>query len=334
MPRDPSVAGTTEVHDMRTIRPSIARIALIAAIGVFLAACGGSASGPILSTVGNAVDDSGSQSGGTGYFSGQEGRAAPSAGPVPPITDDGVGAAVDDAKIIRTGTISLEVTDVPRALIAARDGIRGLGGYIGASQTENIDDQPYATITYRVPADRWEDALDLLRKLNGLTSKVVTESTEAVEVTGQVIDLEARIRNLRASETALQEIAAGATRISDVLEVQNQLTNVRGQIEQLSAALADLEDRAGFATLTATFGLRVVATELAAEGFDPARVVDEATASLVNILQALTTAGIWFAIVWLPLLLVLGLLVAIGVWIGRRLGLIRRRRGAETPLVG
>jgi hypothetical protein len=320
---------------MRTIRPSIARIALIASIGVFVAACAGSASGPVLSTAGNAVDDSGPQSGAAGYLSGQGGGApAASAAPAPPITGDGVGAAVDDAKIIRTGTISLEVTDVPRALIAARDGIRGLGGYIGASQTENIEDQPYATITYRIPADRWEEALDLLRKLNGLTSKVVTESTEAVEVTGQVIDLEARIRNLRASETALQQIQIKVTRISDVLEVEQQLTNVRGQIEQLSAALADLEDRAGFATLTATFGLRVVATELAAEGFDPARVVDEATASLVNILQALTTAGIWFAIVWLPLLLVLGVIVAIGVWVGRRLGLIGRRRGAETPLAG
>jgi Domain of unknown function (DUF4349) len=322
---------------MRTIRPSIARIALIASLVVLVGACAGAASAPILSTVGNAVDDSGSGARAEGYglSDGQTGvDPAATAGPMPPITEDGVGAAVDDARIIRTGTISLEVTDVQTALVTARDGIRAMGGYIGASQTENIEDQPYATITYRIPADRWEDALDLLRKLNGLTSNVVTESTQAVEVTGQVIDLEARIRNLRASETALQEIAASATRVTDVLEVQNQLTIVRGQIEQLSAQLADLEDRAGFATLTATFSVPVVATELAAEGFEPAAVVDEATASLVNILQALTTAGIWFAIVWLPLLLVLGALVAVGVWIGRRLGFIGHRRGADVPSAG
>jgi hypothetical protein len=322
---------------MRTIRPSIARLALIASIVVLVAACAGAASGPILSTVGAPVGDQGGAvpAGEGNRLSGEAGvNPAASAGPVPPITEDGVGAAIDDAKIIRTGTITLEVTDVPSALVTARDGIRAMGGYIGASQTENIEDKPYATITYRIPADRWEDALDLLRKLNGLTSKVVTESTEAVEVTGQVIDLEARIRNLRASETALQQIQIKVTRIADVLEVEQQLTNVRGQIEQLSAALADLEDRAGFATLTATFSVPVVATELAAEGFEPAKVVDEATASLVNILQALTTAGIWFAIVWLPLLLVLGVLVAIGVWIGRRFGLIGRRRGADVPQVG
>jgi hypothetical protein len=315
---------------MRTIRRSIARVALIALIGIVVAACAG-ASSPILSTVGNAVDQDGSAGVPRGIGAG---GAAPTSAPAPPITEDGVGAAVDDARIIRTGTIALEVTDVPSALVAARNGIRAMGGYVGASQTENIEDRPFATITYRIPADRWEDALDLLRRLNGLTSKVVTEQTEAVEVTGQVIDLEARIRNLRASETALQEIATSATRISDVLEVQEQLTNVRGQIEQLSAALADLEDRAGFATLTATFSVPIVAVEVAAEGWEPAVVVDEATASLVNILQALTTAGIWFAIVWLPLLVVFGLLVAIGAWVARRLGLVGRRRSGDVPLAG
>jgi len=226
------------------------------------------------------------------------------------------------------------VTDVARALVTARDGIRSMGGYVGASETSNADDTPIASITYRVPADRWEDALDLLRGLNGLTSKVVSEQTAAVEVTGQVIDLEARIRNLRASETALQKIAVSATRISDVLEVEAQLTNVRGQIEQLSAQLGDLEDRAAYATLTATFTVPVVAVEVAAKGWEPGVVVDEASASLIDMLQAITTAGIWFAIVWLPLLLVLGIVVGVGTVIVRRLGILGRRRQGDAPLPG
>jgi hypothetical protein len=316
---------------MRTIHPSMARLALIVSVALLVIACAGAAV-PTLSTVGAPIGDNASS--GNGQAVGENPRpAAATAAPMPGITEDGVGAPVDDARIIRTGTIELEVKDVPAALVTARNGIRAMGGYVGASRTENVDDRPLAQITYRIPADRWEDALDLLRGLNGQTTKVVTEQTEAVEVTGQVIDLEARIRNLRASETALQRIAAGAVRISDVLEVEQQLTNVRGQIEQLSAQLADLEDRAGFATLTATFSVPVVAVEVASRGWEPGIVVDEATASLVEILQALTTAGIWFAIVWLPLLLVLGMLVAIGVWVGRRLGLIGRRRG-DVPLPG
>jgi hypothetical protein len=73
---------------------------------------------------------------------------------------------------------------------------------------------------------------------------------------------------------------------------------------------------------------------VATKGWEPGVVVDEATASLVNVLQALTTAGIWFAIVWLPILLVLGAIVALVVWVGRRLGLIGSRRSGDLPAPG
>ena len=310
---------------MRTTRSASVLIAVVALASV-LAACGGGSSAPILSTVGNALP---AASAGAAVGEGA-GQSAASAAPAPA---DGVGAAVDDAKIIRTGTIDLEVRDVPVALRTARDGIRALGGYVGASNTSNSeDDHPIATITYRIPADRWEEALDLLRGLNGQTTKVVSEQTEAVEVTGQVIDMQARIQNLRASETALQAIARTAVKVSDVLEVQAQLTSVRGEIEVLAGQLKDLTDRAAFATLTANFAVPVVAVELAKKGWDPAAAVDEASASLIDIVQALATAGIWFGIVWLPILVVLGLIVGIAAWILRRIGVIGRRgQGSVTP---
>jgi hypothetical protein len=308
----------TEVETMRINRPSIALGAFLVIAIVALGACAsGGASSGILSTVGNAVP------GGGAYDEGGAG-AAPSAAPAQPPNE--VGNLVDDAKIVRTGSIDLQVTDVIKATQTARDGIRAMGGYIGASQTSTEEDRPFATVTYRIPVERWEDALDLLRGLSGQTTKVVNEQTEAVEVTGAVVDLEARIRNLRASEAALQGIASKATRVSDVLEVQAQLTNVRGEIEQLSAQLKDLNDRAAYATLTASFAMPVVAVEVAAKGWEPAQVVDEATASLVDILQALTTAGIWFAIVWLPILIGLGLIGLAAGLVLRRLGVIGRGR--------
>jgi hypothetical protein len=303
---------------MRTIRPFIALTVLALAVS----ACGGAASLPAPDTVGDAARGIGSSESTVG---GAAAAPAPAEG-----TDANAIGARDDARIIRTGSIELEVSDVPQALRTARDAIVGLGGYVGASNTSNVADRPTAQITYRIPADRWEDALDALRDLNGLTTKVATEQTEAVEVTGQVIDLEARIRNLRASETALQGIAAKATKINDVLEVEARLTDVRGQIEQLTAQLEDLNDRAGYATLTAYFSSPVVAVEVASKGWEPATTVDEAAASLISILQAVATAGIWFLIVWLPILLILGLVGGVGVWLARRAG-IGRRGGPGLP---
>jgi hypothetical protein len=281
--------------------------------------------------------------GGSDSFGGAA-SAAPSAAPAAapgapgqPVTDpvppDQVGNLVDDAKIVRTGRIELQVGDVPAALTVARDGIRAMGGYIGASQTQSVDDRPFATVTYRVPVARWEDALDLLRRITGPSTKVLNEQTQALEVTGQAIDLEARIKNLRASEVALQEISSRAARVSDVLEVQNQLTAVRGQIEELTAQLTHLNDQAAYATLEASFSMPVVAVQAAADRWEPAKVVDQATASLVDILQALTTAGIWFAIVWLPILLVVGVVAFVIVTVLRRLGVIGPRRRGEMPAV-
>jgi hypothetical protein len=281
---------------MRTIRPTPGArpLFLLAIVVLVVAACSSGAAGR--PTVGSPAEPARGE-GADGGSGGGAPQAAASPGSAAP---DGVGA-VDDAKIIRTGTMDLQVEDVPAAIRTARDAIRTLGGYIGASSTRNDGEQPYAEITYRIPADRWEEALDALRGLNGQTKKVVGEETQSVEVTGQVLDLEARIRNLRASEVALQAIAADATRISDILEVQNQLTSVRGQIEQLEAQLGDLEDRAGFATL-------------------------------ISVLQAIAGAGIWIAIVWLPMILVAAIVVGLFVWALRRLGVLRRE-AAVAPTV-
>jgi len=290
---------------------------------LLIAACGSGASAP-LAPVGEDVRDRENPRAGSG--TGQ--AAAPSAGAEEP---DELGAA-DDAKIIRTGTMDLEVTDLPAAISAARRAILGMGGYIGASRTSNVDDQPYAEITYRIPVDRWEEALEALRGLNGLTAKVVAEQTQAVDVTGQVVDLDARIRNLRASETALQGIAEQATRIPDILEIQAQISTVRGQIEQLEAQRNELGDRTTYATLTARYQLPVVAAiEVQAKGWDPGAIFDEASASLVGLLQGLTGAGIWLTVVWLPILVLVSLVVAATVWLLRRLGVLERALRPTTP---
>lgn len=309
---------------MRTIRPFL----FLVAIAAVIAACGGatSASAPAAQPAGEAVRNGGGKSL-NGVADG-----APPANPAPAGgSDGGQIAAVDDAKIIRTGTMSIEVSDVGAATRTARDAIVGLGGYVGASTTSNDGNQPSAEITYRIPAAKWESALDLLRGLNGLTTKVVTEHTEAVEVTSQVIDLQARIANLRASETALQGIAEKATKISDVLEVQAQLTQTRGEIETLTAQLKGLNDRAGYATLTVQFNVSILAVDVAQKGWDPAGVIDEAAASMVSVLQGLATAGIWFVIVWLPILLIVGLVAAVVVAIARRFGYGRRTPGGMPP---
>lgn len=293
-----------------------ARLALILAIVAVLAACGSSASSP-LRNVGAplAPVDQGANSGA---------QAAPSmAAAVPGVggnTSSNVDApalVADTLKIVYTGSLDLVVADLQPALAQAKTAVMAAGGYIGASQESNDGTRPTAVITYRIPASRWEDVIGSLR---GLATKVVGEKTQATEVGGQIVDLEARIANLRASETALQAIAQNTAKVTDLLAVQQQLSDVRGQIEQLDAQRAQLVDQVAYGTLVTTFGLQVEAVQVTAKGWNPGSDVDAAAATLIGAGQSLASMGIWFGIVGLPALIVLAVILVIGRLLWKRLG--------------
>jgi hypothetical protein len=303
-------------------RRTLVLFLLLTAPASLAAACGSSAAAPAgaASAAAAPVDGDGSAARG--------GVSAAPAAPGVGVTGSSGGtdaAFRDDAKIIRTGSLQLDVKDVKASLRSARDTIVGMGGYVGASQQSSDGTSIVATVTYRIPVDRWEEALDALRALGD----EVGEQTDAAEVTDQIVDLGARIRNLQASETALVRHAADAAKIADLLEIETRLTDVRGQIEQLTAQQKNLQDQAAYATLAVTFGTEVAAVTKAAEQWDPKNEVDRAGASLIGFLQTLTTAGIWFAIVWLPVLIALAIVVGIGIFIARRLGFLRR---SDPPL--
>jgi hypothetical protein len=233
---------------------------------------------------------------------------------------DAAASVVDDALIIRTGTLELEVADVAAILAAARVQISGLGGYVAGSDEYDQGEQRWATVSYRVPVERFDDAVDALR---GLADRVVRESTQSQEVTAAVVDLDARIKNLRASEDALVAIMDRAGRIDDVLSVQLRLEDVRRQIEQLTAQRDDLAGRAALATLTAYWTTPVAAVTVAQEGWDLATQVDAAAAQTIAALQGLANLLVWVAVVGLPLVGV-PLVIAVIAFLA-----IRRRVGGR-----
>jgi hypothetical protein len=233
--------------------------------------------------------------------------------------------APNNLLIIKTGNLTLQVAGIDEALAAATQKIDALGGYISGSQRNGDDESAYASVTFRIPAASWDDALVALR---GLAQKVVDEQSSSDDVTGDVVDLAARIKNLQATETALQAVMTKATAIKDILTVQAELTTVRGQIEELAGQKSHFEEQAAFSTLTVAFTLKPTPVLAAQERFDPGTEVDRASASLVGMLQGLATAGIWFAIVWVPILVFLGIVGGIAFLAFRRL---QRRSDTDVP---
>ncbi len=311
------------VPSLRLPRRSVATI--LFAIALVASACGSGASMPSVGAPQGAPNAGGSQGGqgnGGGQGHGNGAAPEPAGGDSPsgqPPGGDLSAVLPDGTQIIYRGTLSLQVDDVDAAVRAGRQVVARVGGYLEGSRQTRTDDQQVASITYRIPAQRWEDALEDLRALG----TVVGEETDAEEVAAQIVDLEARIRNLRLSETAIQRLTEGASSIDDLLKVESQLAELRGQIERLDAQRSGLVDQAALGTLTVTFGKVVTAIVAVVEeaGWDAREDVSAATSTLVGMLQALTSAGIWFGIVWMPILLGLAALALIARFLVRRTGL-------------
>ena len=305
-----------------SFRPTLARrLGLLAAVALLAGACAGSAA--LLPSVGESAG---------GRPAGAPVPAATAGPDLAGKTDEQLNnrviadAAGKGPLIVRTGQLDLQVAVLDDAIAAAERAVTAAGGYVAASQRQGDDENAGAMVTYRIPVERWEATLAALRKVG---VKVLSEQTGSEEVTSQVVDLGARLANLRATESALQAIMARATKIPDILEVQAQLTGVRGEIEQLTAQKQSLEERAAMATLTVGYSLPpTVAVAAVREGWDPAGEVDRAAATLVGLGQGVANAAIWFAIVLLPLALVLGVLVGAAWLVARR---ARRRPAPPAP---
>ena len=237
--------------------------------------------------------------------------------------DQAANLPITQPQIVKTGQLSLEVADLDKALSQAGAVVSSLGGSVSQSSRFGTGDDANATVTYRIPAARWDEALAALHKVG---SKVVSEQVGTTDVTLQVVDLNARLDNLKSTESALQAIMARATAIPDVIAVEKNLSDTQGQIEELTAQRDNLANQAAMSTLAVTYQLPAkTVTVQAAQGWNLGAQIDQAGAALVRIGQGLATMGVWAVVVGLPSLI--GILVLLAVlWAARRI----RRSGQRT----
>jgi PKD repeat protein len=140
--------------------------------------------------------------------------------------------------IVRTGNISLLVEDVTDAI----DNIAALAdsykGYVVSSSSWKEGERLVGFITIRVPAERYNEATMALRDM---AVEVTSESSSSTDVTEEYIDLEAKLRNLEVTEEQLLKLMEKATKVEEILSVQRELSNTRGQIEQTKGRMQYLE---------------------------------------------------------------------------------------------
>jgi len=150
----------------------------------------------------------------------------------------GANDAAADRKIVRTGSITMEVNDIGKSQADIADIAVQYQGYVVSSNLNANKEQPSGFISFRVPAERFNDALV---KLRALAVKVTYENTNSQDVTEQYTDLQAQLNNYKATETQYLELLKKADNVKDMLEVQRELSNVRGNIERIEGRMNYLE---------------------------------------------------------------------------------------------
>jgi chromosome segregation ATPase len=149
--------------------------------------------------------------------------------------------------IARTVSLTIIVKDVPAsrsALDAILNRHQGYAAQLTINTPEN--DARSFNASLRIPAPELAIALAEIRALG----RVQSESQSGEEVSQQHADLVARLNNARETEQRLQAILQQRTgKVSEVLEVEEQISNTRGEIERMEAEQKALEHRVDFASL-------------------------------------------------------------------------------------
>ena len=200
--------------------------------------------------------------------------------------------------IIKNGEMALLVADTDRALDQATGVAVDSGGYIVSSKTWLQDGFKYASLTMGIPSDQFEVAQ---RRLRGLALEVQNDTASGQDVSQEYVDLQSRLTNLEATAARIREFLDKATKVADALEVNQQLSDVEGQIEQVKGRMQFLKDRSAFSTIALTLNPQVptptpypTPTPVA---WQPGKTIEAAGGTLGGLLRGLVDAVLWLGIV-------------------------------------
>jgi hypothetical protein len=152
--------------------------------------------------------------------------------------------------IIRTGTASVQVDSLERAVAQVKQLAARLGGYVAnSSESGGSQNVRQASLELKLPAAQWDHALAGLRPLGKLES----QQTTAEDVGEEFVDVAARVANARRLEGRLIDLLATRTgKLEDVLAVETELARVREEIERYEGRMRFLRGRVSLSTLVVT----------------------------------------------------------------------------------
>ncbi|KKR05670.1 MAG: hypothetical protein UT34_C0002G0177 [candidate division WS6 bacterium GW2011_GWF2_39_15] len=229
-----------------------------------------------------------------------------------PAPDDSTATSEKDQKVVKTGTLNIAVDDFDDVDAKVRSDVKKVGGFVASTNDTGVEKDRTLVMTVKIPASSFDGFID---KVKGYASVVNSYTESATDVTKAYQDLQARLKNEKSLETALVGILDKATKVSDILEVQRQLSSVRQNIEVYESQIKYYDSQIDMSTITISMSLSSESLDVTGDEWQPGGIFREAVKALVALGKDLGTLGIWM-VVFSPVILLLYLLAK---WIVRKL---------------
>jgi hypothetical protein len=208
--------------------------------------------------------------------------------------------------VIQDTSLSLQVKDVAVEIKTIETLTKGFGGFLVNSYLSKPESAASGNITVRVPESKRAEAMDSFKKL---AVKVVSESVSGDDVTDQYVDLQAQLDVLNQTKAKYLEILAKAVNVSDLLNVQQQLTSLQQQIDSVKGQQKYFEQSAKLTKISIYLSTDELALPYAPTNeWRPAVIFKEAVRSLVGMFRNIGSLLIW-GVVYIPIIIpVIGLI--------------------------
>ena len=244
------------------------------------------------------------------------------------LTSAGTGSSTaipENRKWIITVDMSAETEDLESLLASLDSKIKAMNGYVEDQNIYNgstYSSRRYrnASLTVRIPA---QDVDKFTEEVSGIAN-VVRTSKNLEDITLSYTATESRIKALETEEARLLEFMAQAENMSDLLEIEARLTDVRYELERYSSQLRLYDNQVDYATIYLNIEEVQEYTPVEEETFWE-RISGGFTSSLEGLGEDLVDILVWI-IVSSPYLLVYGVIIFVIVFAVKKAGKARKAK--------
>jgi hypothetical protein len=166
----------------------------------------------------------------------------------PPASDNS--ATTVQRKLIKEGEIEFETDDLNKTRQSILKAVNHVGGYIGSDQESKEPAKKVNSIVVRIPADKFDV---FISEATAGVSRFDRKDIRVKDVTEEFLDIEARLKTKKELESRFSELLKQAKNVTEILEIEKQMAQLRSDIESIEGRLKYLQSQVSLSTLTLSF---------------------------------------------------------------------------------